>query len=122
MANRFAPVFLGAPYARSHAPAFLATASHIAGPGNRLSLDVYGSSNGNQGLPEPFSFRQEILERLDVVGGYPPLDSGFESSLAGLHFLGATAARTFGPLVRFVAGTQFASQALTRRILRTKEG
>lgn len=63
-----------------------------------------------------------ILERLDVVGGYPPLDSGFESSLAGLHFLGATAARTFGPLVRFVAGTQFASQALTRRILRTKKG
>jgi len=59
-----------------------------------------------------------VLERLDVVDGYPRLDSGFESSLAGLHFLGAPAAWTFGPLVRFVAGTEFASQALTRRILR----
>lgn len=62
-----------------------------------------------------------ILERLDVVDGYPRLDSGLESSLAGLHFLGAPAAWSFGPLVRFVAGTQFASQALTRRILRTKK-
>jgi hypothetical protein len=61
-----------------------------------------------------------VLERLDVVYGYPRLDSGFESSLAGLHFLGAPAAWTFGPLVRFVAGTEFASQALTRRILRPK--
>jgi cation diffusion facilitator CzcD-associated flavoprotein CzcO len=62
-----------------------------------------------------------ILEQLDVVDGYPRLDSGLESSLAGLHFLGAPAAWTFGPLVRFVAGTEFTSQALTRRILRTKK-
>jgi cation diffusion facilitator CzcD-associated flavoprotein CzcO len=62
-----------------------------------------------------------VLERLDVVDGYPRLDSGFESSLAGLHFMGAPAAWTFGPLVRFVAGTEFASQALTRRFLRPKK-
>jgi cation diffusion facilitator CzcD-associated flavoprotein CzcO len=62
-----------------------------------------------------------VLERLDVVDGYPRLDSGFESSLAGLHFLGAPAAWTFGPLLRFVAGTEFASQALTGRILRAKK-
>jgi FAD-dependent urate hydroxylase len=62
-----------------------------------------------------------ILERLDVVDGYPRLDSGLEASLAGLHFLGAPAAWSFGPLVRFVAGTQFASQALTRRILDSKK-
>jgi hypothetical protein len=62
-----------------------------------------------------------ILERLDLVDGYPRLDSGFESSLAGLHFLGAPAAWTFGPLVRFVAGTEFTSQSLTRRILRPEK-
>ena len=33
------------------------------------------------------------------------------------HFLGALAARSFGPLMRFVAGTEFASQALKGRIL-----
>jgi hypothetical protein len=52
------------------------------------------------------------------VDGYPKLDSGFETSLPGLHFLGAPAVLSFGPLMRFVAGTEFASTALTRRMLR----
>ncbi len=58
-----------------------------------------------------------LLERLDMINGYPRLDSGFESSAPGLHFLGAPAAWTFGPLLRFIAGTGFASRALRRRIL-----
>lgn len=57
-----------------------------------------------------------LLARVHVVDGYPTLGAGLESSVAGLHFLGAPAARSFGPLVRFVAGTQFASAALARRI------
>ena len=36
--------------------------------------------------------------------------------MAGLHFLGAPAAWSFGPLMRFVAGASFASRALTLRI------
>jgi cation diffusion facilitator CzcD-associated flavoprotein CzcO len=63
-------------------------------------------------------FSPEVLERIRLVDGYPRLDSGFESSLPGLHFLGAPAAWSFGPLVRFVAGTGFTSRALRRRILR----
>lgn len=59
-----------------------------------------------------------ILERLDVVDGYPRLDSGLESSLPGLHFTGAVATYSFGPLMRFVAGTPFASASLARRIRR----
>ena len=59
-----------------------------------------------------------ILERLDIVDGYPRLDSGLESSLPGLHFTGAVAAYSFGPLMRFVAGTPFASAAVARRVRR----
>jgi hypothetical protein len=51
------------------------------------------------------------------IAGYPQLDGGFQSSVPGLHFLGAPAAWSFGPLMRFVAGTEFASLALTRGIL-----
>jgi len=61
-----------------------------------------------------------ILNELKAVDGYPVLDSGLESSVPGLHLLGAAAAYTFGPLVRFVAGTGFASSALARRIRATK--
>jgi thioredoxin reductase len=60
----------------------------------------------------------QILDRLDRVDGYPRLDSGLESSVPGLHFLGAAAAYSFGPLMRFVAGTPFAAAAVTRGIRR----
>jgi FAD-dependent urate hydroxylase len=61
-------------------------------------------------------FSRAILDELRLVGGYPVLDSGLESSVPGLHFLGAAAAYSFGPLVRFVAGTGFAGSAVARRI------
>jgi cation diffusion facilitator CzcD-associated flavoprotein CzcO len=49
--------------------------------------------------------------------GYPELGPGLESSHPGLHFAGALAAYSFGPLMRFVSGTHYASAALTRRIV-----
>jgi FAD-dependent urate hydroxylase len=59
----------------------------------------------------------ELLRALRVVGGYPALTAGMESSVRGLHFVGAAAAGTFGPLMRFVAGTGYSSRALARRVL-----
>jgi FAD-dependent urate hydroxylase len=61
-----------------------------------------------------------VLERLDIVDGYPRLNRGFETSLPGLHMLGAPAAWSFGPLMRFVAGTEFVAPALTRSIVRAR--
>jgi hypothetical protein len=58
-----------------------------------------------------------ILESIRRINGYPQLDSGFQTSIPGLHFLGAPAAWSFGPLMRFVAGADFASRTLTRGIL-----
>jgi cation diffusion facilitator CzcD-associated flavoprotein CzcO len=58
-----------------------------------------------------------LLARVRSVDGYPILGAGLESSVPGLHFLGAPAARSFGPLVRFVAGTQFASAAVARAVI-----
>ena len=57
------------------------------------------------------------MRRLD---GYPSLRSGFRSSVPGLHFIGATAARSFGPLLYFVAGTEFASRELSGHISRNR--
>ncbi len=77
----------------------------VLGTGYRINVALY-----------PF-LSSELLDNLERVDGYPRLDAGFESSLAGLHFLGAPAAWSFGPLMRFVAGTEFAAPALSRRIL-----
>jgi len=61
---------------------------------------------------------QSLLERIDRVGGYPRLRRGFESSLDRLYFLGAPSAWSYGPLMRFVAGTEFAAPTLTRAVMR----
>jgi cation diffusion facilitator CzcD-associated flavoprotein CzcO len=58
----------------------------------------------------------EVRRALHLVDGYPVLDGSFQSSVPGLHFIGAPAAWSFGPLMRFVAGTGFAARALTRGI------
>jgi len=59
---------------------------------------------------------QDIVRDIRQFDGYPKLDSGFRSSVPGLHFIGATAARSFGPLLCFVAGTEFASRELTSNL------
>ena len=58
----------------------------------------------------------ELLQRVRRANGYPLLGPGFESSVPGLHFLGAPAAWSFGPLMRFVSGTWYSAPALTRVI------
>jgi cation diffusion facilitator CzcD-associated flavoprotein CzcO len=55
-----------------------------------------------------------IVQRIRQTHGYPHLRNGLESTVPGLHFLGAPAAWSYGPLMQFVSGTSFASRALTR--------
>ena len=57
-----------------------------------------------------------LVSEIDRVNGYPRLKPGLESSVPGLHFLGAPAAWSFGPVSRFVSGTYYCVQSLTRRI------
>jgi FAD-dependent urate hydroxylase len=59
----------------------------------------------------------ELLQLIDKVNGYPRLSAGLESSVPGLHFLGAPAALSFGPIMRFVVGTWYAAPTLARHIL-----
>jgi cation diffusion facilitator CzcD-associated flavoprotein CzcO len=57
-----------------------------------------------------------LLGSIERFNGYPVLRNGLETSVPGLHILGAPAAWSFGPLMQFVSGTTFASRALTRVI------
>jgi len=59
----------------------------------------------------------DLTRSLRLANGSPVLSSGFESTVPGLHFLGAPAVHSFGPVMRFVVGTAFAAPALTRGIL-----
>jgi hypothetical protein len=51
-----------------------------------------------------------------VAGGYPRLGPGFETSAPGLHVVGAPSAWSYGPLMRFVAGTPFTGRTIARAL------
>jgi FAD-dependent urate hydroxylase len=57
----------------------------------------------------------ELTAGLELDAGYPVLGPGLESSVAGLHFMGAPAAASFGPIMRFVVGSWYAAPAVARR-------
>jgi lysine/ornithine N-monooxygenase len=78
----------------------------LLGTGYRVDVGQYGF------------LAPELIEELEVADGYPVLRRGFESSVPGLHFLGAPAAWSYGPLMRFVAGTTYAGRELARGILK----
>ncbi len=60
----------------------------------------------------------DILRGLRITDGYPELSTGFESSWPGLHFIGATAVHSYGPLCRFVSGTDFSARFLTKHLVK----
>jgi cation diffusion facilitator CzcD-associated flavoprotein CzcO len=56
----------------------------------------------------------DLSQAISTVKGYPVLNRGFESSVRGLYFVGASGAYSFGPLCRFVAGTPYTATTLAR--------
>ena len=59
-------------------------------------------------------FTPQLLEQITCDGGSPLLGAGFESSVPKLHFVGSYAVKSFGPLLRFIAGAPIAARAVSR--------
>jgi len=53
------------------------------------------------------------------VGAMPELSRGFESSVPGLYYVGNAAAGSFGPLMRFMVGAEFAAPRVAGHVART---
>jgi len=68
-----------------------------------------------------YNFLSEaVVSALCLIDGCPVLGPGFESSVSGLHFLGAPAVYSYGPLMRFVAGADFAARAVSQSVARAR--
>lgn len=92
--------------------------SLILSDGTKRTVDHVMLATGYQVNVSRYEFLNNgLLKQLRVTDGYPELSAGFESSVPGLHFVGAPAARSFGPLCRFVSGTPFTAHAVTRSLL-----
>jgi cation diffusion facilitator CzcD-associated flavoprotein CzcO len=63
---------------------------------------------------------ESLTRRVEQVNGYPVLRKGMESSVHGLHFLGAPAAWSFGPVMRFVCGGWYGAESVTQKLAGSK--
>jgi FAD-dependent urate hydroxylase len=80
----------------------------LLGTGYRVDVNRY-----------PF-LAPELTAQLQSRNGHPVLRRGLESSVDGLYFAGAPAVWSFGPLLRFVAGSGFAATAIARSVGRAR--
>ena len=76
----------------------------LCGTGYRVDVERYAF------LPP------ELTQKIDRVNGYPRLRGGYESSVPGLHFVGAPSAGSYGPVMRFVSGTWYTGETLVRAL------
>jgi hypothetical protein len=58
----------------------------------------------------------DIRGRLRRSGGAPALSWNFESSIPNLYFIGTSAANCFGPMLRFVYGTDYTAKRLANHL------
>jgi FAD-dependent urate hydroxylase len=87
--------------------------------GTELLVDHVLLATGYRVDVSRYSFLSpDLVKRIKTVYGYPVLQRGFETSVPGLHIVGKPAAWSFGPILGFVSGTEFASPELARTLSR----
>jgi len=62
-----------------------------------------------------------LLASIQSVENTPVLSANFESSSPELYFVGASAANTFGPLLRFAFGAGFTAKRLSKHLARSPQ-
>jgi cation diffusion facilitator CzcD-associated flavoprotein CzcO len=115
------PMHLGATLGRAY----------VAGPRVQLEFTQAGQSKGRLEVDHVIAAtgyrvalsRLEFLDQpiqslIRKVADTPILDRNFESSIPGLYFIGAAAANSFGPLLRFAYGARYAADRVSRHLLR----
>src|SRR5262249_45277064 len=82
---------------------------------SHLAADHIIAATGYSPDARRLSFLETLLPMIRCfdnsrhAGGLPVLDRVFQSSVPGLHFVGAISATTFGPSMRFIYGSTFTS-------------
>ncbi|MEU0691238.1 FAD-dependent oxidoreductase [Streptomyces uncialis] len=94
-----------------------APAGRMAGRIGELSADHVIAATGYRVDLAALDFLGHALRaRLGTSRGTPLLRAGFVSSVPGLYFTGLPAAASYGPVMRFVCGTRFASPRLAAHL------
>ena len=93
------------------------TLKHVDGSVREISADHVVAATGYRVDTQKLTFLGDRIQAgLGRVAGAPALSRNFESTVPGLYFVGTAAANSFGPMLRFVNGTEFASRRVTNHI------
>jgi thioredoxin reductase len=83
----------------------------------QIDVDHVIAATGYRPAVSRLTFIAESLRsRIRKVEEAPMLNRYFESSIPGLYFIGAAAANSFGPLLRFAYGAKFAANRVAARL------
>jgi cation diffusion facilitator CzcD-associated flavoprotein CzcO len=86
--------------------------------GTQREIDFLCLGTGYQPDIKRVSFlNATLLQQIQERNGYPLLNSRFESSVPGLHFAGALAGHTFGPVCRFLSGASGCARQIARHAI-----
>ena len=87
------------------------------GTARELSADHIIAATGYRGDLSRLTFLPDSLRRrVTTVADTPTVDAAYQSSLHGLYFIGPAVAPTFGPVMRFVYGSDHAARTVSRRL------
>jgi hypothetical protein len=59
---------------------------------------------------------EELRLQLQSIDNAPILSRDFQSSVAGLYFVGPASANSFGPAMRFIFGAEFAARQIVAHV------
>ncbi len=91
--------------------------AYAGGGREQLDVDHVLSATGYRVDVDRLTFLDPSLRaQVQRVAGSPILNGAFASTVPNLHFTGLAAASTFGPMLRFVEGAQFAAPRITASI------
>ncbi|MCI3932383.1 FAD-dependent oxidoreductase [Streptomyces sp. AN091965] len=95
----------------------LLTVESLGGRTRELTADHVIAATGYRVDLAALSFLGHGLRAgMAVSRGTPRLGEGYASSVPGLYFTGMLAGSSYGPVMRFVCGTEFASPRLARHL------
>ncbi len=91
---------------------------HSDGGASELAVDHVIAGSGYVIDVDRLDFLDEKL-RLGVrrIGSAPRLSASFETSIPGLRFIGPASVTSFGPLFRFVAGTEYSARTVSAQLV-----
>lgn len=90
------------------------------GTTREITTDHVLSATGYRANLERLTFLDDALRAsVRTLAGTPDVGPDFQSSVPGLYFIGPAVAPTFGPVMRFVCGSDYAARTVARALTTT---